>query len=210
MQFELKEYHRNIPKEDLIADLQRVASENGLSSVPQKLYGQLGKYTHKVFYSNFGSWNNALLAAGLSIASRHNISNEELFENIENVWISLGRQPTYSEINSDISKFSTKPYECRFGSWRKALYAFIDYINTSTFVPTETQPTKVLQPKTNRNINPRLRFLVMQRDHFKCCACGASPAKDPSVVLLLTILFLGQRAGQQRWIICRHYVVNAI
>ena len=183
MQFELKEYHRNIPKEDLIADLQRVASENGLSSVSQKLYGQLGKYTHKVFYSNFGSWNNALVVAGLEISSKHNISNEELFENIENVWISLGRQPTYSEMNSNISKFSTKPYECRFGSWRKALIAFIEYINASPTASTDAKPSKVHQTKTNRNINPRLRFLVMQRDHFKCCACGASPAKDPSVLL---------------------------
>ena len=70
MPFELNEYHRNIAKEDLIADLQRVASINNLSTVPQKLYGQLGKYTHKVFYANFGSWNNALLAAGLPPFSR--------------------------------------------------------------------------------------------------------------------------------------------
>lgn len=59
MKFELTEYHRNISKDELIADLQRVASENNISSVPQKLYDQMGKYTHKVFYANFGSWNNA-------------------------------------------------------------------------------------------------------------------------------------------------------
>ena len=37
--------------------------------------------------------------------------------------------------------------------------------------------------KTSRDINLRLRFRVLQRDNFKCCACGASPAKDPAVEL---------------------------
>ena len=182
MPFELNEYHRNIPKEDLIADLQRVAKENQLSSVPQKLYGKQGKYTHKVFYSNFGSWNNALLAAGLEISSQRNIPNEELFANIESVWVAIGRQPTYTEMNTSISKYSTKPYESRFGSWRKALLAFIEYINEgpSAYI---TAPEKPSTTKASRNINPRLRFLVMQRDYFKCCACGASPAKDPAVTL---------------------------
>ena len=69
-EFEIHEYHRNIPKDELIADLQRVASENRLSTISQTLYAKLGKYTHKVFYSNFGSWNNALKAAGLEISSR--------------------------------------------------------------------------------------------------------------------------------------------
>ena len=182
MPFELNEYHRNIPKEDLIADLQRVAKENQLSSVPQKLYGKQGKYTHKVFYSNFGSWNNALLAAGLEISSQRNIPNEELFANIESVWVAIGRQPTYTEMNTSISKYSTKPYESRFGSWRKALLAFIEYINEGPSSYTAA-PEKASTTKASRNINPRLRFLVMQRDYFKCCACGASPAKDPAVTL---------------------------
>lgn len=30
--------------------------------------------------------------------------------------------------------------------------------------------------KTSRDINLRLRFLVMKRDNFKCCVCGRSPA----------------------------------
>lgn len=182
MPFQLNEYHRNIPKEDLIADLKRVAKENNLVSVSQKLYGKLGKYTHKVFYANFGSWNNALIEAGLEISSHRNISTEDLFANIESVWVLLGRQPTYTEMNTSISRYSTKPYECRFGSWRKALLAFVEYVN-ETPLSEIIAPEKTSQVKTSRNINPRLRFLVMQRDYFKCCACGASPAKDPAVLL---------------------------
>ena len=35
--------------------------------------------------------------------------------------------------------------------------------------------------KTAREIPDGLRYKVLKRDNFKCCACGASPAKDPSV-----------------------------
>lgn len=200
VKFEINEYHRNIPKDDLITDLQQVASQNGLSTVSQRVYAKYGKYTHKVFYSRFGSWNNALKAAGLEISSRQkNISNEELFENIEEVWEALGRQPTYSEMNSSLSKFSTKPYENRFGSWRKALVAFINYVNNiatdTTFVmPTTTNVTRLV--KTGRTINDRLRFLVLKRDNFKCCACGASPAKNPSVELHIDHIIPWSKGGE--------------
>ena len=35
----------------------------------------------------------------------------------------------------------------------------------------------------SRIINNKLRYAVLKRDCFKCCACGASPAKDPAVEL---------------------------
>ena len=35
----------------------------------------------------------------------------------------------------------------------------------------------------SRIISSALRYKVLKRDNFKCCACGASPAKDPSVEL---------------------------
>lgn len=50
--------------------------------------------------------------------------------------------------------------------------------------------------KTNRDINLRLRFKVMQRDHFKCCFCGASPAKDSSVVLHVDHIIPWSKGGE--------------
>ena len=35
----------------------------------------------------------------------------------------------------------------------------------------------------SRNISDKLRYQVLKRDNFKCCACGASPAKSPEVEL---------------------------
>lgn len=44
-------------------------------------------------------------------------------------------------------------------------------------------PEPIQKHKTLREPNLRLRFKVLQRDQFKCCSCGASPAKDPKVEL---------------------------
>ena len=35
----------------------------------------------------------------------------------------------------------------------------------------------------SRKISDKMRYQVLKRDNFKCCACGASPAKDPAVEL---------------------------
>ena len=37
--------------------------------------------------------------------------------------------------------------------------------------------------KKSRKIPDKLRYKVLKRDNFKCCACGASPAKDSTVEL---------------------------
>jgi hypothetical protein len=127
--------------------------------------------------------------------SKIGISDEELFEDIENVWMKLGKQPSYSQMR-DNSKFSIGTYEKRFGGWRSTLSEFINYINCPTnsetinqqnknegkeFVSSVTQENS--QHKTSRNVNLRTRFIVLSRDRFCCCTCGASPSKDPSIQL---------------------------
>lgn len=42
---------------------------------------------------------------------------------------------------------------------------------------------KKTMSETTRKISDKLRYQVLKRDNFKCCACGASPAKDPLVEL---------------------------
>ena len=50
--------------------------------------------------------------------------------------------------------------------------------------------------RTPRNINARLRFKIMKRDNFKCCACGASPAKDSSVELHVDHVIPWSKGGE--------------
>lgn len=50
-------------------------------------------------------------------------------------------------------------------------------------MPSNNTLTEIFKHKTTRNINWRLRFIVMKRDNFKCQKCGRSPSTDPSVIL---------------------------
>lgn len=50
--------------------------------------------------------------------------------------------------------------------------------------------------RTSRNINWRLRFLVLQRDKFRCVKCGASPAKGHSVSLQVDHVVPWSRGGE--------------
>ena len=47
-----------------------------------------------------------------------------------------------------------------------------------------------------RVISDKLRYQVLKRDNFKCCACGASPAKDPSVELHIDHIIPWSKGGK--------------
>ena len=47
-----------------------------------------------------------------------------------------------------------------------------------------------------RVIPDKLRYKVLKRDNFKCCACGASPAKDPSVELHIDHIVPWSKGGE--------------
>ena len=48
----------------------------------------------------------------------------------------------------------------------------------------------------SRVISDKLRYTVLKRDNFKCCACGASPAKDPSVELHVDHIVPWSKGGE--------------
>ena len=50
--------------------------------------------------------------------------------------------------------------------------------------------------KSTRAISDKLRYQVLKRDNFKCCACGASPAKDPSVELHIDHVIPWSKGGE--------------
>jgi len=191
--FELNLRERNISKEKLIDDLKNVASLVNQETVTAVLYAQKGKFGVTTFLRRFGSWNNALAASGLKVILILNNKEEVLFENLANVWQQIGRQPTGKDLDkakaTGCSKFSLGTYENRFGSWNKALQAFIDYINGSSgdndklIDDPHVKQDIGKSHQTPRKINWRLRATVLIRDNCICKMCGASPAKNPSVML---------------------------
>lgn len=180
-----------VPSEELLADLKRVAAEIGHPTVTYREYQSGGRYHPNTVMLRFGSWNEALKQAGFDISNELKIDADRLFENLERLWIALGRQPTKRDLGTDRSEFSDGPYTRVFGSWRKALQAFVDWANTDEAPPLQSDiaaaidNARDLPRATPRDPNLRTRFLVMKRDGFRCRYCGKSPATDAGVELVL-------------------------
>lgn len=210
-----------IPDDEYYSDLRRVAKILNLQTVPYDEYKKLGKYSAEHIFNRFGKWSTVLENAGLNPTgfNKDKVSEQECFDEIERMWRLLGRQPTTTDIiKRDICRYSIDTFKRRFGGWRKALEAFVEYINSSDteyeslnahvdneskIIPNEikksqdaTAPTASNRHYTSRNINTRLRFKVLSRDNFKCCACGASPAKDPSVELHVDHIIPWSKGGE--------------
>jgi hypothetical protein len=141
---------------------------------------------------------------GLSVyANRYD--DDQLFNNVMAVWESLGRRPNCRDMKNAPSRISATAYVARFGTWRKGLLAFLKWVeaersDTSLIgtAPCDSS-AKRMQEITSRQANirhdhelrlppgqrdrlrvagPKLRFRVMQRDHFRCCFCGRSQREE--------------------------------
>jgi len=180
--FQLERVAGPVSDEEIISDIRRVAQLKGKNVVSFRLYSELGSYSASTAAIRFGTWNDALVAAGLEIAQERNIDDDRLFENLMRLWEHYGRQPRFRELACPPSVISKGPYMRRFRSWMKALEQFVAYANAQdTQIPA---PAKTATGhRTGRDPSLRLRFHVMKRDSFSCRACGASPALSPGLTL---------------------------
>jgi hypothetical protein len=186
MRFELEPYHRNVPDDDLLADLRAVADKLATNRVTIDQYKANGRFHPTTFARRFGTWLKALQRAGLKQTRHLHITEEQWFANLEQVWEAMGRQPRYHDMQKPLSEYSAEGYAARFGSWRRALEAFIEFVEANR--ENEGKPVASVSSASSTRRTPRLpswrlRFLVLRRDNFSCRACGASPAKTPVVSL---------------------------
>jgi len=138
---------------ELLFDLEKVAESLGSTTVPQKKYGEVGVYDYSTLIRRFGSWNKALVAAGLSVSNVIDIPDQRLFENLLVLWQHYGRQPRRSELAKEPSTISQTPYNRRFGSWTASLKAFIDYANFLELESPELKPTANVSAKWGASLH---------------------------------------------------------
>lgn len=217
---EAKEYKR-ISDDDLLKDVKCVCQLLQKGNVTTRDYSENGNYSVQTLLNRFLTWNNVLKKAGLASSNHPQpITNEALFLEIERMWIAKGEQPTTSDIKNGKSIYSLNTYIRRFGGWRNTLLAFLKWISTETDesnmqskldynnmqnlskhsnecqIINSSQKKLKSTHRTQREVNARLRFQVLKRDHFKCCACGASPAKDPSIELHVDHIIPWSKGGE--------------
>lgn len=174
MKFELESHNRDIPDQELLNDLAKVAKKLEQNRVTIDQYNDHGKYHATTLTRRFGSWFAALEKASLEKTRNLNISNQELFENLVGVWMAIGRQPKYNDLRKPLSRYSAGTYEKRFGGWRKALEAFVCWVNDEEIPTVESIKSTKKTKRTPRNINWRIRAMVLMRDGAKCKLCGST------------------------------------
>lgn len=178
MKFELETHSRNISDAELLNELCRIANLLNKTTVTIDEFNDNASFHSTTLSRRFGSWMKSLDAAGLPRTRNLNITNDALFENLAAVWLRLGRQPKYDGLSKEFSLYSSGTYEKRFGTWRKALEAFVEWANLDESIEQLNElPMNAATKRGPRNINWRLRALVLMRDGGRCQLCGTE-AKD--------------------------------
>lgn len=176
-------------RERVIEELRTVASKLGRPDFTVEEFNTHAPFSAGPVRSHFKTWRAALEAAGLR-AGTHSIrySDEECFENLLKVWTHFGRPPRYRDMCSPPSTVGGKAYVGRWGTWVKALEAFVERVNSDSVQdpPTSEPAPATLENKLqsdderdDRRIRLGLRYRTLVRDSVKCVLCGASPATDP-------------------------------
>ena len=180
-------------KQKIIDELHCVSKKIGNTTITRELFNEYSKYGYAAVRSTFGSWSNALQEANLQ-QTKHakRYTDEECFENLLEVWTYYGRQPKHQEMKQEPSKVGAKAYISRWGSWTKALYAFVERVNsdssdsvisTAPVTEIEKPDLKNISSEDKRDIRLGLRYDVLKRDSFKCVICGQSPATNHNTTL---------------------------
>lgn len=175
----------------MLSDLKRVAKRLKIKRMSIDKYLTAGRYHSSTHIRRFGSWSNALKRAGIEQGRReYNVSAEDLLNNLWQLWVALGHQPRMCDLFPPLSRYGRKPYLRIFGRYTTALEHFETWMSKkgkkspyrSISVKNAGEPIAAAHT-TNRDVSIKLRHRVMQRDRFRCRACGASPATDLNVVL---------------------------
>lgn len=201
---------KGMSDEQLLYELVRVSDKLAKKSITREEFNDHSEATYTVIRSRFGGWKPALERAGLSVSnSGRRYTDDECFENLLNVWTKFGRVPKHDEMADAPSTVGPKAYVRRWGTWNKAIHAFVERVNSdagseSTAAPEVevedkklgAQDAKVKPPEDVRAIRLGLRYNVLKRDNFRCVICGASPATTLECKLHIDHLEPWSRGGK--------------
>lgn len=190
-------------KEEIIAAMKAAATNLGKDTITLNEFTAHSGITGGPVRRLFGTWKDALAACGFDqspLGKRY--TDEQCFENLLALWMHYGRSPQHDEMNLPPSQVGSKAYVRRWGTWRKALQAFVQRVNNGesppSSEPVEIQNTvagEAPQHRGPRDIPLALRYYVLKRDNFRCVACGASPAITTGVVLHIDHIHPWSRGG---------------
>lgn len=200
MKFELNFKRDNISDDELLQDIRDVSNRLNSRKVSMPSYEKFGKFDSSTIVRRFISWNNAIELAGLEVTVIQKYTEQDLFENILNVWEAKGKQPSRRDLDDkNISSISSGAYHRRFNSWIIALQSFVKYMDDNedgADISLLSNSNQQVVTKKPRDPSLRLRYRVLTRDNYSCKLCGNSPAKDTSIKLHIDHIIPWSKGGE--------------
>ncbi|MGA3019216.1 MAG: HNH endonuclease [Bryobacteraceae bacterium] len=196
---------RAMSNEEILAQIRDVSARLGKASLASADIVANSEITQSQLFRRFGSVSAALRLAGVEQAShgrRH--TEDEVFENLLEVWTHYGRPPTVSEMDRPPSSVGKNTYIKRYGGWRKALSAFVERANSEAdggpAVDAEQDPPTLADPSGStegpiasaagtRRLQPASQVSERLRVP-RCTPANVKPEdrRDPSIGLRFKVL----------------------
>ena len=110
-------------KETLISLLHSLYKELGRVPVAKDLRSRSGYPNNSTYINRFGSWNNALVAAGFTINKVSSLSQEDVLLSIKEYVHIFNDIPFYQSFQNNKDFPSASSVERLFGSWNNAILA---------------------------------------------------------------------------------------
>lgn len=196
-----------ISREKIIGELEKVAEVFKYIEFGKRDFNKLGNISATTVENEFGTWRKGLEALREHLGKKNldlslrkapynqTYSDEELFKEMDKVWIQLKHRPSRNEWELFSPQISYGTYTHRFNGWQNACLKFIEHkMGGSVLVDTESnkdvnshkqQKVEKSLNRTNygRTVTLNVRLKVLDRDKYKCIFCGRSPATDMGVKL---------------------------
>jgi hypothetical protein len=147
---------------ELLADIQAVGRRLNTRCMTMSQYLEEGKYSIYWVIRFYKYGPAAVKAAGLKSPDRYRKKTaQELLQNLEVVSRTLGRQPRTVDMMPPVSTSCAAPYRREFGSWQKAVAAFVEWKSRGK---KKIVKRKFMVHKTKRTANVAMRYRVLARD----------------------------------------------
>lgn len=109
-------------EEELLKELRRLDRDLGRAPHADEMT-ELSNFGKNTYTYRFGSWRNALAAAGLEPdVGGNRVSDEELLNEIHRLADIVGGTPSAKEMD-ELGEYGTTTYDSRFGGWTAAVVA---------------------------------------------------------------------------------------
>ncbi len=195
-----------ISREKIIMELERVANIFNYTDFRIKDFEEIANMSADTVVREFGNWEKALSFLAtllkekgieLQVRKRGRFTTQELFNEMERIWVKVGHRPSRDEWEAASAKISHDTYDRYFKSWQNACLQFIEYKSGGAITAdtdfqkeegannekvgketAEREKRGKIKIGNARAIPLSLRLKILNRDNFRCVFCGKSPATD--------------------------------